>query len=365
MSGRGNATETVTVRPLRTEDGPALHQIAIHPQVARRLLRLPSMEFNETERWVRERQPGQYRLVAVRGNRAVGLVTLIQPMNPRRLHSANLGLMVHPDHWGTGVGTALMDAVLTLADAWLNLRRVSLGVLENNTVAEGLYHKFGFEREGVRRKAVFADGRLHDEIMMARLREVPRRDETKASPVFPRRQDVVTVTVRPLKHDDAEPLHDIIADPAVARGLNQLPSLELSDVQAKIDERGPGLYRYSAVAQHEDGTQKVVGNLTLRQPQNPRLAHSADLGLSVHRDYWGIGIGQRLMATAVDLADNWINLQRLELSVYTDNPAAIRLYGRFGFEIEGTQRLYSYGAGRWADAHVMARLHPTQVNPSP
>jgi putative acetyltransferase len=51
-------------------------------------------------------------------------------------------------------------------------------------------------------------------------------------------------------------------------------------------------------------------------------------------------------------------LKRVELDVHTDNPGAIHLYEKFDFVVEGTKRLYSYGAGRWADAYFMARLAP-------
>jgi putative acetyltransferase len=271
--------------------------------------------------------------------------------------------MVHPDHWRTGVGATLMNAILDLADNWLNLLRVDLGVLSNNPAAINLYGNIGFVREGARRKAIFGDGKLLDEIIMARLRDNAPPVEHGSRPQFSRRSDVSDISIRPLKIEDTEALHEIISDPAVARGLNQIPSLEVADVRKKTEAGGPGLYRYSAVAKHEDGSEKVVGNVTMHQPQNPRLAHSADLGISVHRDYWGTGIGQRLMATIVDLADNWLNLSRLELEVYTDNQAAIHLYKRFGFEIEGTRRLYSYGDGRWSDAHIMARLRANQTSP--
>jgi putative acetyltransferase len=65
------------------------------------------------------------------------------------------------------------------------------------------------------------------------------------------------------------------------------------------------------------------------------------------------------MRASVDLADNWLNLRRLELEVYTDNEAAIRLYERFGFEREGTLRQYAYRNGRYVDSYLMARLRPS------
>ena len=39
---------------------------------------------------------------------------------------------------------------------------------------------------------------------------------------------------------------------------------------------------------------------------------------------------------AVEMADHWLDLLRLELGVFVDNEPAVRLYQRFGFVIEGT-----------------------------
>ena len=62
------------------------------------------------------------------------------------------------------------------------------------------------------------------------------------------------------------------------------------------------------------------------------------------------------MQAAVDLADNWLNLSRLELEVYTDNEPAIRLYRKFGFAVEGTLVRFAFRDGRYVDAFAMARL---------
>src|SRR5207248_8639625 len=59
-----------------------------------------------------------------------------------------------------------------------------------------------------------------------------------------------------------------------------------------------------------------------------------------------------------ELADGWLNYQRLELSVYTDNLAAMHLYRKFEFAIEGTCRAYAFRDGGYVDAYQMARMHP-------
>lgn len=81
--------------------------------------------------------------------------------------------------------------------------------------------------------------------------------------------------------------------------------------------------------------------------------------MSVHDEWQGKGIGTALMRAGVELADNWLNLMRLELEVYADNEPAIRLYRRHGFELEGTLRQYAFRDGRYVDSYLMARLRPS------
>lgn len=45
---------------------------------------------------------------------------------------------------------ALLTKILDLADNWLMLERVELGVLETNSKAKSLYEKLGFVEEGVK-----------------------------------------------------------------------------------------------------------------------------------------------------------------------------------------------------------------------
>ena len=78
----------------------------------------------------------------------------------------------------------------------------------------------------------------------------------------------------------------------------------------------------------------------------------------MHDDYCTVAASaRRWSGTLVDVADNWLNLRRLELTVYVDNEPAIRLYKKFGFEIEGTRRADAFRDGVYVDSYAMARLH--------
>ncbi|MBP0574323.1 GNAT family N-acetyltransferase, partial [Mycobacterium tuberculosis] len=75
-------------------------------------------------------------------------------------------------------------------------------------------------------------------------------------------------------------------------------------------------------------------------------------------DYQRRGVASALMRAMFDLADNWMNIVRLELSVFSDNAAAIALYRKHGFVIEGEAKADSFRAGRYVDTTHMARLNP-------
>jgi len=70
-----------------------------------------------------------------------------------------------------------------------------------------------------------------------------------------------------------------------------------------------------------------------------------------------------LLGALIDIADNWIGLERLVLEVYTDNIRAQKLYEKFGFEIEGRLRADSMRNGERVDAYVMARLKGDTAQP--
>lgn len=70
-------------------------------------------------------------------------------------------------------------------------------------------------------------------------------------------------------------------------------------------------------------------------------------------------MGTQLLGAALEVADNWMNLRRVELTVYVDNEPAQALYRKFGFETEGRLRDYAVRDGVFVDALSMARLRQT------
>lgn len=68
---------------------------------------------------------------------------------------------------GRGYGTQATEAVVAYGFDVVGLHRISLGVYAFNPRAQRAYEKVGFQREGVRRDALYWEGEWHDEVMMA------------------------------------------------------------------------------------------------------------------------------------------------------------------------------------------------------
>ncbi len=158
------------------------------------------------------------------------------------------------------------------------------------------------------------------------------------------------VTIRAVRADDCDDLYEMLACPGVVRNTLQLPYVSLDSREQWLSNLTDNDYMLVAEV---DG--RVVGNIEITRRKH-RLAHVAQLGMAVHDDYQDRGIGTALMEAALDLADNWLNVKRVELDVYTDNDRAVHLYEKFGFEIEGTLRSLAFREGEYVDAYHMARL---------
>jgi putative acetyltransferase len=162
----------------------------------------------------------------------------------------------------------------------------------------------------------------------------------------------VQITIRHAEPDDYEALHRIFSGPRVIADTLQLPLPSAEMWRKRVSEKPENLYSLVACADGE-----VVGNLGLEtQPTRWRRRHVGQIGMAVRDDWQGKGIGTALMEAALDLADNWLNLTRVELSVFTENAAAIALSEKCGFEVEGTHRRYAFRNGAYVDSYSMARV---------
>ncbi|MFN0185919.1 MAG: GNAT family N-acetyltransferase [Aquabacterium sp.] len=165
------------------------------------------------------------------------------------------------------------------------------------------------------------------------------------------------ITIRRPRPADAAAIAATMADPPVARGLMQLPFAAEPFWAERIDAARAGKAEAGLfIVAERDG--QVVGNAGVHPDEAARRRHAAHFGIAVGHAHWGTGVGSALLAAICDWADNWTQLLRIELTVFVDNDAAIALYRKFGFVVEGRHVAYALRDGQYVDVLAMARLHP-------
>ena len=157
--------------------------------------------------------------------------------------------------------------------------------------------------------------------------------------------------IRRAEPDDCDAVYEMFKSPQVYEGTLQLPYPSRDYWRKRIAESEGGYYLVAVSGEH------VIGMMSVDTfPNVPRRRHAGHIGISVSEAWQGKGVGNALMQAGIDLADKWLNLTRLELEVYADNQAAIRLYERFGFEHEGVLRRHAFRNGEYVDSIMMSRL---------
>jgi putative acetyltransferase len=169
---------------------------------------------------------------------------------------------------------------------------------------------------------------------------------------------VTEITVRAAEPSDVEAIHAILRCPRVVAGTLQLPWRPLDYTRRIFGQTPSDTYALVAVV---NPNQRVVGQIDLEVQHGARRRDVGKFGMAVHDDYQNQGVGSALMVAMIELADGWLGLRRLELEVWADNRAAIHLYEKFGFVIEGTGREYGRRAGQLVDAHFMARVRASDT----
>ncbi|MGE5553527.1 MAG: GNAT family N-acetyltransferase [Betaproteobacteria bacterium] len=129
-----------------------------------------------------------------------------------------------------------------------------------------------------------------------------------------------------------------------------LPSERIADNRKFLEGLGPDDH---VLIVEVEGRVAGVGGLHV---QTGKRRHLGVVGLAIHDDFQNQGLGRVLLRTLLDIADNYLNLRRVELETWADNARAIHLYESLGFELEGRKRQAVFRRGEYCDVLLMARI---------
>lgn len=100
---------------------------------------------------------------------------------------------------------------------------------------------------------------------------------------------------------------------------------------------------------------RVVGWCTVKRVEMPARAHVGELSMGLRPEDRAKGIGKKLVEACLREC-RLLNYRKIELTVFTDNERAIRLYESTGFEKEGCLRDFARLQGLRKDAYLMGQF---------
>ncbi len=168
--------------------------------------------------------------------------------------------------------------------------------------------------------------------------------------------DSPTLTLRGQHSDDLEHLFALLNTDDIIRDTLDLPYPGEEAFRERYGNPPVGTHVLIAEISLPSGRKRLIGAAWLKTLLN-RRRHAAELRLVVHPDYHNTDTEVALLRAALDLADRWLALRRLEVVVYDDRRDALELYRQHGFEREAVLRRYAFRDGQYSDACLLARLN--------
>ncbi|TYS16140.1 GNAT family N-acetyltransferase [Rossellomorea vietnamensis] len=160
------------------------------------------------------------------------------------------------------------------------------------------------------------------------------------------------IEIRPVRMSDAMQITEIMIQEKVMPYVVSLPSVRVERFENILKAAAPEQHEFVAV---HDGV--VIGFAGLHQGKG-RRSHSGTLFIMIHEEFQGKGAGSALIKKLLDMADNWLMLERVELTVLDNNLKAKKLYESLGFVDEGFSKGTIVQHGRYAGEYRMARYRP-------
>ena len=155
----------VTLRLLETSDTDKL--LDMFSKMSDKALEwgMPPYTRETIDRWVSNIER-LIPLVAVFNEKIVGYASVFRHMRSRERGVSDMGIYLHQDFHGVGLGTAMTETILSIAKQQ-GLHRIGLRVVEDNIAAVKLYKKLGFMIEGTMHDAYYgADEKYHNMLVM-------------------------------------------------------------------------------------------------------------------------------------------------------------------------------------------------------
>jgi len=165
------------------------------------------------------------------------------------------------------------------------------------------------------------------------------------------------IRLRAVEREDVKKFFEWVNDPEVTFGLSLYLPMSMTDEEKwfeRASSREPN-EKPLAIEVHAGDSWRLIGNCAFFNLDT--LAHSAEFGIMIgDKSAWNHGLGTETVELLLRHGFETLNLNRVFLKVYADNPRAKRAYEKAGFVHEGVQREAIFKRGKFIDVHIMSIL---------
>ncbi len=167
--------DNTRLRPVKSEDADKFIIWMNDPKITENLVCTKPITLTEEQKWINSLETNNSEVVFTiesieqEGDIVIGSTGLhkINWIN----HSATFGIVIgRSEYWSKGYGSRVLKLVLEYGFNSLNLHRIESSVYSFNEKSINLHKKF-FQQEGIKREAVYKNGKYHDVVYFGLLRK--------------------------------------------------------------------------------------------------------------------------------------------------------------------------------------------------
>jgi len=165
------------------------------------------------------------------------------------------------------------------------------------------------------------------------------------------------IRLRAITRDDLPKFVEWLNDPEVIYGLMTRIPFSMEDEQVWFESLAklPQSERPLVIEIQEAGEWRMIGNTAFHNIS--AIDHGAEFGIMIgDKTVWNQGFGSEATKLMLQHGFETLNLHRIYLRVYENNPRAIRSYEKVGYVHEGRMRQAVYKNGKFEDVLLMSVL---------
>ena len=159
------------------------------------------------------------------------------------------------------------------------------------------------------------------------------------------------------EHSDLEAFVSWLNDPEVRQGLSHYLPMSMAQEERWFEDmlKRPPREQVLCIEAKKGRGWTLIGNTGFFSFDDQ--VRSAEIGIMLgEKEQWGQGYGTEAMQLAHEFGFQILNLNRIWLRVYEDNPRAIHVYEKVGYQHEGRQRQMRFHNGQYLDVLLMGIL---------